>query len=117
MRINISCLVFIVLLARSRSGWAQQAPLVVERGAGAEQCPDADGLSARVEQIRGHAEHELANRYRVLFTRRDDVFTAVISTGPNGVNVRVLENSGPNCSALGNATAVTLALLFDSDFQ
>ncbi len=115
MRVNFSCL-FIVLLA-SRSGWAQQAPLVVERGTGAEQCPDADTLSARVEQIRGRAEHELASRYHVVFTRREDVFAAVISTGPGGANARVLENSGPTCSALANATAVTLALLFDSDVK
>jgi hypothetical protein len=117
MRINISCLAYLVFVTAARSGWAQPSRLVVERSAGAEQCPDAAALSARIEQIRGRADHELVNGYRVLFTRREDVFTAVISTGPNGVNVRVLENTGPNCSALGNATAVTLALLFDSDVK
>ena len=100
----------------AESGWAQQPPhLFVERGAGAEQCPDTDSLNGRIAQIRGRTPQEPAGNYRVDFLHREDVFTAVITTGPGGSKVRVLEHTGPSCSALASATAVTLALLFDAD--
>jgi hypothetical protein len=51
----------------------------------------------------------------VTFTHDEDVFTVVIRTSPGGANVRRLENRGPTCSALAQAAAVTLAILFDSD--
>ena len=97
---------------------AQEAPhLFVDRGAGAEQCPDAEALTLRIEQIRGRSQRELASTYRVSFVRKEDGFTAIISTGPTGANVRTLENAGTTCTMLGNATALTLALLFDSDVR
>jgi hypothetical protein len=100
----------------AESGWAQQPPhLTVERAQGAEQCPDTESLNARIDQIRGRSSHEPAGSYRVDFLHREDVFSAVITTGPGGSKVRVLEHTGPTCTSLASATAVTLALLFDAD--
>jgi hypothetical protein len=116
MRVIASIPILVLFVAVARIGWAQELPrLVVERGAGAEPCPDASSLATRIAQIRGSPQRDLATSYRVLFTRKDDTFSAVISTGPHGANVRTLENRGSTCAALGNAAAVTLALLFDSD--
>jgi hypothetical protein len=110
---NIACL---ALVAASFGAWGQELPrLAVERGVGAEPCPDADALTLRIQQIRGRAAREPAGTYRVSFVKKEDGFAAVISTGPNGANVRTLENNGPTCAELAKATALTLALLFDSD--
>jgi hypothetical protein len=116
MRVIASIFVLLACASAPGGGRAQEAPrLVVERGVGAEPCPDAEALTLRIEQIRGRSGHDLASRYRVAFTRKDDGFSAAISTGPSGANVRTLENSGPRCLDLANAIALTLALLFDSD--
>lgn len=105
-------------LALSRPGVAgaeERAPLVVERGAGAEECPDADSLIARVAKIRGRATFPPDSSYEVGFTHTGDAFTAVIRSGGNAESQRTLDGHGPTCSALAQATAVTLALLFDAE--
>jgi hypothetical protein len=88
--------------------------LSVERGVGAEDCPDVDTLSTRVANIRGHAGASSSASYSVSFSHTADTYTAVIRSGPNGESQRVLEGHGAACAALAQATAVTLALLFDS---
>ncbi|XXX78037.1 hypothetical protein WMF30_04605 [Sorangium sp. So ce134] len=82
------------------------------RGAGAESCPDAAHLIARVEQLRGRPETGASGAYAVSFTRGADGFRASIRSGSGA---RELRDRGGGCAALEQATAVTLALLLDSD--
>ncbi|WP_437600564.1 hypothetical protein WMF28_03210 [Sorangium sp. So ce590] len=82
------------------------------RGDGAESCPDAARLIERVEQLRGRPETGASGAYHVDFTRGADGFGAAIRSGGGA---RVLRDRGPSCAALEQATAVTLALLLDSD--
>ena len=89
-------------------------PLHVERALGAEECPDEADLDQRVAAIRGRARLEGNASYEVEFSRSGDTFSATISSGRSGESQRVLEGRG-TCASLAQATAVTLALLFDSD--
>ncbi|HVR21062.1 MAG TPA: hypothetical protein VMS65_15225 [Polyangiaceae bacterium] len=99
------------------SGTAQAdegAAVVVTRGAGAEHCPDGPELSERVQSVRGQAETNPSARYEVAFARDASGLSASIRSS-RGASSRVLRDAGPSCSALAQATAVTLALLFDSN--
>jgi len=117
MRI-VSSLALISTLTFSPRGRAETTPiLVVERGAGAERCPDAEAITVKVEQIRGRPALDPPNRYRVTLARTDDGFSATIRTHTSMGSVRTLEHSGANCAALGHAVALTLALLLDSDLE
>ncbi|WP_437279571.1 hypothetical protein WME90_03155 [Sorangium sp. So ce375] len=82
------------------------------RGAGAESCPDAARLIERVEQLRGRPETGASGAYLVEFTRGPDGFHASIRSGSSA---RELHDRSRSCAALEQATAVTLALLLDSD--
>ncbi|WP_437814630.1 hypothetical protein [Sorangium sp. So ce1078] len=82
------------------------------RGAGAESCPDAAHLIERVEQLSGRRETGASGAYLVSFTRDGDGFRASIRSGSGA---RELRDRGGSCAALEQATAVTLALLLDSD--
>src|SRR5436190_4163558 len=94
---------------------AQHAPaLSVERAAGAEGCPDADALGARVAAIRG-AEPNGPARYTVTFAREGEVYSTQIRSEAGSADVRRIEDRGTDCSALAQATALTLALLYDAD--
>ena len=113
-----SILVLLSLLTFSPFGRAETTPLiVVERGAGAERCPDAETIALKVELIRGRPAVDPPNRYRVALTRTDDRFSATIRSDNSAGSVRTLEHDGPNCSTLGHAVALTLALLLDSDLE
>jgi hypothetical protein len=114
MRIVSSLVMFALLLFSPSAGSGAIAPIVVERGAGAERCPEAEPIMTRVEQIRGRPADGLPAPYRVSFARKDDGFVATIRSDAAG-GVRTLEHTGAQCAALGDAVAVTLALLFDSD--
>jgi len=117
MRIAAS-LVVTVLMTLSPAARAEKRPtLVVDRGAGAERCPDAGALGARVEQIRGKPTTDLPTAYHVTFAKKDDGFLATLRTDEGSGSVRTLEHDGTECAALGQAVAVTLALLFDSDVE
>jgi hypothetical protein len=90
----------------------QRLRLVVERGAGAEACPDDAALGARIAQIRGRAA--LAeSAYRVQFSHDDAAFGAAVTVEPGG-RARTLRSTDTTCDALSNAVAVTLALLIDA---
>ncbi|WP_437307696.1 hypothetical protein [Sorangium sp. So ce388] len=84
------------------------------RGAGAESCPEAARLVERVEQLRGRPETGASGVYLVSFTRGADGLHASIRSGSDARELR--DRSGSrSCAALEQATAVTLALLLDSD--
>jgi hypothetical protein len=105
-------------LAQSSSDAAQtQAKLVsVAREEGAESCPDAESLAAHVERLRGHQATSETSAYRVSFSRRGGVFRATIRLASGG-GARELRDRGPSCASLEQATALTLALLLDSDLH
>ncbi|WP_437914663.1 hypothetical protein WME73_02950 [Sorangium sp. So ce302] len=101
------------MLAASGTATAQTEPfLSVTRGAGAESCPDAARLIERVEQLRGRPETGASGSYVVEFTRDTDGFRASIRSGSGA---RELRDRSRSCAGLEQATAVTLALLLDSD--
>ena len=104
---------FFALAGNARAQGSE--PLTVERGPGAEDCPDAASLAARIASIRGRAGAASSANYAVAFTHTPDTYTAVIHSGANGESQRVLEGHGPGCAALAQASAVTLALLFASE--
>jgi hypothetical protein len=90
-----------------------QSSFTVERAAGAESCPNAAWLAARMEGIRGKSARG-RTEYRVTFSQAGEEFAASITAGSPGQRRTILSRR-PTCVALGEATAVTLALLFDSD--
>ncbi|HKP61750.1 MAG TPA: hypothetical protein VJV78_33700 [Polyangiales bacterium] len=87
-------------------------PLRVERAPGAENCPDTAELAARVEAIRGQAAAPSGD-YSVEFAHEGGAYSAQVRADRSGT--RSLESAAADCSALAQATAVTLALLFDAD--
>jgi len=119
--------------AAGRRAWAQGGPfLSVTRMADAQDCPDKAGLVDRVAAIRGaDAAHAppaalpseapaavtavTAVTFAVTFARAGDTFSAAIRSSLRPGSVRRLEVPGATCAALARATAVTLALLLDSD--
>jgi len=111
------CLVPVLLvMAAEQHGQAQAIPaLVVERKIGAEGCPDVDALTGRIERIRGHAADNVKVGYQITFAHDDEGFAATIRSSPEATGVRTLQDRGATCAALSQATAVTLALLLDSD--
>lgn len=101
------------LLPIVRAAAQSPAPLTVTRGEGAESCPDLERLTGQVAKIAGGKPSEGASPYSVTFSRTPDGFEASIRSG--GESARVLKDQGPDCSALEQATAITLALLRDSE--
>lgn len=88
-------------------------PLTVTRGPGAESCPDLERLAGQVVQLGSGDKASGSSAYSVTFSRTPDGFQASIRS--SGGSARVLEDRGPDCRALEQATAITLALLRDSD--
>ncbi|HVY30878.1 MAG TPA: hypothetical protein VHB79_30170 [Polyangiaceae bacterium] len=93
---------------------AEQVTVVREEGA--ESCPDAEALSAHVARLRGHQATGASSAYRVTFSRRAAVFRATIRLSAGG-GARELRDRGATCASLEQATALTLALLLDSDLR
>jgi hypothetical protein len=110
-------LVLGLLAGREHRCLAQASAMAVERRPGAEGCPDADTLTTRVERIRGRPTDSLKVGYRVTFAKSDEAFSAIIRSNQEGAGERTLEDHGTTCAALAQATAVTLALLLDSDVE
>ena len=109
-----STLLALLLASAARAESAVDPFLSVTREEGAESCPDTDALSQHVERLRGHSATGEPSAYRVNFTWRAGVFRAEIRVGA-GSGVRVLRDRGATCASLEQATALTLALLLDSD--
>lgn len=118
-----------LVLLLSAAAQAQSAPdanhelearatpsLSVTREEGAESCPDTDALRAHVERLRGHQATSEPSDYHVRFSRRGGVFRAEIRVGASA-GARVLRDRRATCASLEQATALTLALLFDSDLS
>src|SRR6188508_2791870 len=114
MRI-VSSLLAVALLAFSFAARAERAQLRVDRGAGAERCPDADAIGDNVEQIRGRGAIDKRSLYRVTFSRTENGFAAAIRAETTDRSVRTLDHIGPSCAPLGRAVALTIALILDSE--
>lgn len=106
---------WLMLLLASRA-LAQPDPAVsVTRAAGADDCPDTAALLARIELLRGRPDAGAAVQYQVSFARENAGFRAEIRAGGAAGGARVLHDQAITCAGLEQATAVTLALLLDSD--
>jgi hypothetical protein len=92
-----------------------QAPegLRVERGPGAETCPDAPELNARIETIRGQPS-ATGRTYSVAFRHEGHNYFAELRADADGSSRRSLATRADDCKPLAQATAVTLALLYDT---
>ena len=90
--------------------------LSVTRGEGAESCPDTKALRAHVDRLRGHQATSEPSAYHVRFSRSGTVFRADIRVGASN-GARVLRDRRATCASLEQATALTLALLLDSDLS
>lgn len=88
--------------------------LSVTREAGAESCPDSEALAEHVRRVRGQQATSATAAYHVTFAFRAGVFRASIRVG-SATGARVLRDRGATCASLEQATALTLALLLDSD--
>jgi hypothetical protein len=92
--------------------------LAVEAEPGAEVCPDQRVLAARVEAILQRpvgAEIAASLAIDVRFERATDgAFVARVTSHGVKPGQRMLRDTDPTCSALGEAVSVAIALLLDS---
>jgi hypothetical protein len=112
----------------SRPAGATESTVTVHEEAVGEgqpklSCTDADSLTKRVRALRpaglgfgasGAAGQAQAPHFEVTFSRRADrSLRAVVNVTGALSGERVLTDPGPSCEGLGEALAVTLALLLD----
>jgi hypothetical protein len=99
-------------------GAALSAAISVGRAPGAEDCPDAERLTARVDRIAEASAHTSSDAARttvhVDFSRSGDSYQATLHLTGAREGERALRDEGPTCDALADAVAVTTALLFDA---
>ncbi len=96
-----------------------RASLVVTRGDGAQDCPDAEQLAEQVRTVAGanvvgvglpvHAETWI----QVSIVRNFGGYSAQISSLGAHHGTRALEDLGPTCASLADAVAVTIAIFLD----
>jgi len=116
-------LVFVAALSVSSRGAAQAEPrasLVVIRGDGARDCPDADALAERVRAVAGtnvigvgSSASPIETWVQVAISHDFAGYNAQISTFGRRHGTRALEDLGPSCASLADAVAVTLAMFLD----
>ena len=101
---------------------AQSTPrafLVVTRGDGAQDCPDATQLSEQVRAIAGTnvvgvgLASPVETWIQVTMTRSFSSYGAQISALGAHHGTRSLEDLGPSCTSLADAVAVTIAIFLD----
>jgi hypothetical protein len=90
------------------------AGLVVTRGEGATQCPDAEQLRRHALASAARSLPSPAHAYLVSFERAAGSYRAEIVDGTVG-RTRRLEDTGPACGPLGQAVAVVLATMWGSE--
>jgi hypothetical protein len=90
------------------------AGLVVTRGEGATQCPDAEQLRRHALASAARSLPSPAHAYLVSFERTAGSYRADIVDGTVG-RTRRLEDTGPACGPLGQAVAVVLATMWGSE--
>ena len=98
-----------------------QASLVVTRGEGAEDCPDAASLAEQVHRVSGASVVQqgmsLAGRgstwIQVAIVHNFGGYRAEISAGGLHHGARTLEDLGPGCASLADAITITIAIFLD----
>jgi hypothetical protein len=111
-----------VVLVGLASATAVAAPLsvelAVERGPGAEDCPDRDGLARIVERLvdaAGRVRPGGDVRADVGFSRVASIYRATLRFAGAKQGERTLTDTGPTCTALGRAVGITVTLLLDDE--
>jgi len=104
----------------ARAEGPPRATLVVTRGAGADDCPNAQDLGARVLGITGRRTLETSAAHTdtwvyLEFTHDLGRYGASVQVRGRRQGARTLSDVGADCSSLADAVAVTLALFLDSD--
>ena len=117
--IGVRSLVLLALFPAITQARDLPARLTVEGEPGAERCPDQHDLAARVEAILrrplGKGEPASALAIEVRFQRTSDgTFVARVTTRGLKPGQRLLRDTDPTCSGLGEAVSVAIALLLDS---
>lgn len=97
----------------------QKTSLVVHREPGAEDCPDVYKLATQVHaivgrEVIGSGPGQDAAWIEVTMSRKDDGYWATVRTFGPTVGERELHDTGEDCGGLGDAVAVSLALLWTS---
>jgi hypothetical protein len=95
------------------SAWAE-ANLVVTRADDAQQCPGAEEIRALSLAALPPSVPPPTHAYRVSFAQSGSLFEAVI-VDETAQRTRVLSDTKPGCSALGQAVAVIVATMWSSE--
>jgi len=96
-----------------------RASLVVTRGDGAQDCPDAAQLAEQVRAIAGRnlvgvgLGSPMETWIQVTIARSFGSYTAQISALGVHHGTRLLEDLGPSCASLADAVAITIAIFLD----
>ncbi|HVX97087.1 MAG TPA: hypothetical protein VHK47_19380 [Polyangia bacterium] len=101
------------LLLQATSGLAAPARVDVERGAGADDCPDGRALDGLIGAI-SNAPEAGEVRAAVAFRHGPAGYEASLRFGGATEGQRTLTDTGPTCEALGRAVAITIALVIDA---
>ena len=107
-----------LLLAVFFGGEARAWPrLSVARGAGAQGCPEADALRQQVEAVLGRpvfASEPVDTGFDIEIGAIDDGgFVATIRVTGARRGQRTLRDTGPGCEGLGDAVALSVAMMLD----
>jgi hypothetical protein len=97
------------------------ASLVVTRGEGADDCPDAANLAEQVRRLTGSAvinaepvtSQANPSFIQVAIVRNFASYRAEIHAGGAHHGNRALEDLGPSCASLADAIAITIAIFLD----
>jgi len=97
----------------------EKTALVVVREAGAETCPDAVQLGAHVNaiverEVIGAGPGQDSAWIEVTMHKEGEGYSATVRSYGSSVGQRELSDAGPGCTALGEAVAVSLALMWTS---
>jgi hypothetical protein len=116
------CLAAVGALCFSAPCLAQETPrasLVVTRGDGAQDCPDAAQLAEQVRAVAGKnvvgvgLGTPMETWIQVTIARSFGSYSAQISALGEHHGTRSLEDLGPSCTSLADAVAVTIAIFLD----
>jgi hypothetical protein len=100
-----------------------RAQLVVTRGAGAEDCPDAAALTAKTRAMTAAdimveaVESPRDTWIGVELSRTFSGYRATISARGRRHGTRTIDDIGPRCGSLADAVAVTLVMLMDPELS
>jgi len=100
-----------------------RAELVVTRGAGAEDCPDAAALTTKTRAMTAAditpdaAEIPRDTWINVELSRVLSGYRATISARGRRHGTRTIDDVGPRCGSLAGAVAITLVMLMDPELS